>query len=195
MHYDHEPRTRPWVSLRTAFSAAVADIRYAEGDRGIAARLGVLARYAAYLLGMVLFSFAIGALPSTGKLSSQLTLASVTLITASAPAGIVFYPDKRNELVSQARFWIFGVVLFPALVLGALLGVVHLNTPLSSAPHSDQVLVNLARGGIPYLFWATIVVPPFLFIKTIVGLRKLHRDSRDAEDVYSQTQRFNEFYH
>jgi len=50
---------------------------------------------------------------------------------------------------------------------------------------NDALMVNLMQNALPYLFWATVVVPPFIFAKTIFGLRKLHRERMDDEELMS----------
>lgn len=190
----HAPKPRPWDGLVGAVQEAVRDIRYAEGERGMAARGGIVLRYVAYLLAVIVVAFVIRALPSIGDLALNLVIASAALMYAAAAIGIIVYPDQRREIVAQVRFMTFGVMLFPALLLGALVGLINAHSVLPSAAPSDQALVGITRNAAPYLFWASVVVPPFIFIKTIVGMRKLHREQRDIEQSIAETQRFGDLY-
>lgn len=175
--------TEPTDSIR----ATLNEVRRIEGERGVAMRWSVLLRYLVYLAGVIIVSLIVGAMPALGPLATRLILMSNMLILVIAGVATVLYPVERRNLVDQSRFFIFGVVCFPSIVLGALLSLVSsASTNASGAAigtSSDTLLVSLAQNALPYLFWATVLIPPFIFVKMVVGLRKIHRDRTDDEDM------------
>lgn len=169
-----------------------------EGERGIANRWTVLLRYLSYLGGIYITSLIVGAYPALGPLATRLLQVSCAVIICAACAASIAYPTERRALVDQMRFWVFGVVCFPALVLGALMSVVTASIAGASShalsAAGDRVMVNLAATALPYAFWLTVVVPPFIFVKTVVGLRKIHRDRTDDEEMMSRLARQDQFF-
>ncbi len=178
--------------------ATVANIRRVEGDRGIATRWTVVFRYVVYMLGIILTAAIVGAYPALGPLAARLLILSCVMIIVTAAIAAVLYPVERRNLIEQMKFFVFGVVCFPAIVLGALLSVVSRATLGGSgsavATPSDALIVSLAQNAMPYLFWATVLVPPFIFVKTVVGLRKLHRDRTDDEEMMRIVSRQDHLY-
>ena len=82
----------------------------------------------------------------------------------------------------------FGVVCFPSLVWGVLLSLVTAAPVTASASdlltnQNDALIVSLAQTVLPYMLWAELVVPPIIFAKMVLGLRKLHRDTSDDEQT------------
>lgn len=174
-------------ALRREINATLAAVRTTEGERGVATRWAVVFRYLAYLGGIVAIAAVVGAMPALGTLASQLIIVSSVMIIVTAAVGTIAFPTERRALVDQMRFFVFGIVCFPSVVLGALLSVVNnanvASAGISAAGSSDALIVGIGQSAIPYLFWATVVVPPFLFVKTVVGMRKLHRQRMDDEEA------------
>lgn len=180
--------TRSRIQRARAYvSETLAEVRRVEGERGMATRASVCLRYLSYLIGIYLTAFIVGALPAFGPLATRLLLVSCAVIVITAAFGTIAYPVERRNIVEQARTFLFAVVCFPSLVLGVLVSVVGRGSSgLGGAVTSnDALMVNLMQNALPYLFWATVVVPPFIFAKTIFGLRKLHRERMDDEELMS----------
>lgn len=191
------PRQGRLSRMTAGVRSTLAEVRRTEGDRGVATRWSVMFRHVAYLGGILVTGLLVGAYPSLGQLATQLLLVSCGLIIVSAAVASVFYPTERRNLTEQMRFFLFGVVCFPAAVLGALLSVVQ-NAGGGSghavSSSGDAVMINLAHTALPYLFWATVVVPPFIFVKMVVGLRKIHRDRTDDEEMMSKLSRQDQLF-
>lgn len=185
-------------SLLDGVRGTVSAVMASEGERGLAARWAVLLRYGAYLGGIAVASLIVGAYPPLGALATRLLQISCAMIVLAASVASIVYPTERRNLVDQMRFFLFGVICFPAVVLGALMSVVSGSTAGSSSQSlgasGDTVMVNLAHTTLPYLFWATVVVPPFIFVKMVVGLRKIHRDRTDDEEMMSRLSRQDQFF-
>lgn len=173
------------AATRQRIADTTASVRRVEGERGMALRWAVGMRYLSYLVGVIITAGIVGAYPPLGRLATTLVVISCVIIIVTAAIGTIAYPTERRALVDQMRFFVFGVVCFPSIVIGALLTVVdHFAAGAASVATgtSDGLIISLSKTALPYAFWGTVVVPPFLFVKTIVGLRKLHRDRMDDEE-------------
>lgn len=173
-----------------AHMAEIADaVRRTEGERGIALRWSVGFRYGVYLLGILATAAIVGAYPALGTIASSMVIISSVTIIVAAAIGTIVYPTERRSLVDQMRFFVFGTVCFPAVVLGALLTAVTstgLAEGFATGTNSDSLIITITQNALPYLFWGTVVIPPFIFVKTVVGLHKLHRDRNDDEESVNQ---------
>lgn len=175
-----KPPSTPRASalrIPAPFARALAS----EGDRGVAARWSVLARYATYLLTMLVctgVAHAAFASEPTMRLGGMLLLVSLTVIAVTCAVGMVFMPEEREELVKQARHFLFGVVCFPSTGLAIIHGIVR---AAGLDPAGQDAFVGMLRGSIPWLYTFATLIPMAVFIKLVAGMKSIH-SSRLADE-------------
>lgn len=170
--------------LGSFHTKALSRIRQFEGPRGHSVRATIWLRYVLYLaviLGCSLSSQALlSGLPEVGN-GGDWMFYSVVIILASAAAGAVFYTNHRNEIVNQARHFVFGIVVFPGTGLAILMRL--LDGVTGSITSSQSFLSSTMADALPLVFFCTIVLPCLIFIKLVAGMRHLHRSRLDDEEA------------
>ena len=153
-----------------------------EGLRGMSTRGAVYARYSAAFATVVVGSAAIHAMlsPTRWSTAGQWMLLSAALMVLTAAAGTMVYTNQRNEIVEQARHFIFGLALFPGLGFAVLM---RASADFFSGPATQgDAFASMLGNALPILYFITVLIPPLVFIKTIAGLRNLHRSNLDNEE-------------
>lgn len=180
---------RRFAAIRAHMRETATAVRRTEGERGIALRWSVGFRYGVYLLGILATAAVVGAYPPLGVVASSMVIISSVTVIVSAAVATLLYPTERRALVDQMRFFVFGTICFPAVVVGALLTAVTstgLVEGFATGTNTDNLIITITQNALPYVFWGTVVIPPFIFVKTVVGLHKLHRDRNDDEESVNQ---------
>ena len=171
--------------LTTRAPHKVARIDQIEGPRGYSLRASVYLRHVAYLLiiacGSAVSHFCFS---HVGKymLGGKLMFALAALTFAAAAAGTVFYTNQRNEILEQARHYAFGMMVLPGTALALIMWGAQVLAGPSPDGHEDQFL-HILFIGLPMVYFATVVIPPVLFIKMLAQMRTLHRARLDDEEL------------
>jgi hypothetical protein len=153
-----------------------------EGLRGMSTRGSVYARYFAAFAAIVVGSAVIHSMlaPTRWQTAGQWMLLSAALMVLTAVAGTMVYTNQRNEIIEQARHFIFGLALFPGLGFAVLL---RASADFFSGPAAQgDAFASMLGNALPILYFITVLIPPLVFIKTIAGLRNLHRSNLDNEE-------------
>lgn len=164
----------------------------AEGPRGSAIRASIYVRHVLYLLVVLaasgLTQGLLGSIPQVNDGGLWMLLAA-TLILATAAVGTLFYVDHRTDILAQARHFLFGIVVFPGTALAVLLWATR---GLAASMATSNTLTSTLQYALPLLFFATVIIPPLLFVKVIAGLRNLHRSRYDDVDAIALWTRTDE---
>lgn len=185
------PTTSPGAWGRRVLTDTVGQVvgrtaRYqAEGPRGSAVRASIYVRHVLYLLVVLaasgLTQGLLGSLPQVNDGGMWMLLAC-TLILATAAVGTMFYADHRSDILAQARHFLFGIVLFPGTGVAVLLWATR---GLAASMATSNTLTSTLQYALPLIFFATVIIPPLLFVKVIAGLRNLHRSRYDDVQAIS----------
>lgn len=153
-----------------------------EGLRGLSTRSAVLVRYAVYFT--VIMSAFVGIHLLLGETrwhtAGLWMLLSCALMVLTAALGTMMYTNHRNEIIEQMRHFVFGLALFPGLAFALLM---RASDGFFGSPGAQNDPFTFMLGGaLPILYFITVLIPPLVFIKTIAGLRNLHRSNLDNEE-------------
>ena len=156
-----------------------------EGPRGLSTRAAVYLRHVAYLFVV----FAASAITNWSfhrvnkyLIGGEMMFALAMLTLAAGAVGTLFYTNQRNEILSQSRHYTFGMMLLPGTVLSLIIaGAQTLAGPAATA--SNDQFMSVILTGLPMVYFATVVIPPILFIKMLAGIRHLHRSKLDDQEM------------
>lgn len=150
-----------------------------EGPRGYSTRAAVVLRYISYLL-VVLLSCGITQAATNGIRNADgggwfMLLACATVVVVGA-ASTLFYVNLRNTIINRVRHYVFGLISLPGVLVALFmkaaqgwLGTDTLGTTLGAA--------------LPIVFLATVILPAFVFMKEILGIRGLNNSKLDDEEA------------
>ena len=158
---------------------AVSKLMKFEGPRGRSARATLMFRYIAYIL-TILFCSGLTQGATQGIKYAEggglFMLLSCTSITVVGAIGTLFYVNHRNEIIQRVRHYIFGIICFPGLLLGLFLYV-------TKTWWGDDAFSTTLSTALPVVFLVTVVLPAFIFIKEIAGMRTIYRSTLDDEEA------------
>ena len=166
-----DPKYKPASRLQSSY-----------GSRGEAARAAVVLRWLASYLVVVGASLVAHACFSSTSASSAgaFLLCSSMFVAVVAALGCAFYAGDREEIVKQARHYIFGLISVPgaglALFSAAMRG-------FSGSPGQFDSFTALLSSGLPIIYFVTVCLPPVVFLKFVAGLRTIHRSSLASEEL------------
>lgn len=173
--------------LLTRAPAKPGRIQRVEGARGMSLRASVYLRYLAYVIVIVLASSVSNfCFTHIGKytLGGVLMFGLATLTFVTAAAGTMFYTNQRNEILEQCRHYVFGMMVLPGTAIALIMYVAQLMAGTGQQAQNDQFL-HIIFIGLPAVYFATVVLPPVLFVKMLAGIRNLHRSQLDDEEMVS----------
>jgi hypothetical protein len=157
----------------------VSRILSLEGKRGYATRSSIYVRHLAYLLTVLVccgltqaFTAGVGRADGGGVF---MLLACATIVVTGAVATL-FYANLRREIVEKVRHYVFGLTLLPSTLVAGF---------LSAAQNwfgADTFSTTLSNA-LPVVFLASVLIPAFVFVKEIVGIRTLYRSRLDDEEA------------
>jgi hypothetical protein len=151
-----------------------------EGLRGRSTRAAVVLRYIAYAL-LTLGCAAVTQISTEGIRNATgggwFLLMSCTLITATGAFATILYPNTRHEIIHRVRHYVFGIVAIPGAILALFLKAAQ-----NWMGSGDTLAATLGAAG-PIVFLATIVLPAFVFVKEMFGIRTLNRSRLDDEEA------------
>jgi hypothetical protein len=150
-----------------------------EGLRGRSTRASLVLRYISYILVIVAGSALTQGATEGIKYAEGggiFMLLSITSISVVGAVATLFYVNLRNEIIARVRHYIFGIILFP----GSLLALFLFAT--ASWWGTDTISTTLATA-LPVIFLVTVVLPAFIFIKEIAGMRTIYRSTLDDEEA------------
>ena len=159
---------------------------YVEGPRWLSTRAAVWLKYVAYALAVFALCAATEGLLSgvpTARHGGQWMLFSVALLCLAAMFGLWRYPPHRNEIVKQARHYIFGIMVIPGTALAAVMWAAG-QFFVDSASNS-QVFGMMMGTALPIVFFVTVVVPLLVYVKLVAGMRYMFRTREDDQETMS----------
>jgi hypothetical protein len=158
---------------------AVSRLQQFEGLRGRSTRAALALRYVAYLFSIIVFS-ALTQGATDGIRYAEgggiFMLLSCTTISVVGAMATLFYVNLRNEIISRVRHYIFGIVLLPGTLLALFLYV-------TKSWWGEDTFSSTLSMALPVVFLVTVVLPAFVFVKEIAGMRTLYRSTLDDQEA------------
>jgi hypothetical protein len=155
-----------------------------EGPRGYSTRVAVYLRHAAYLFVLVLCSalthYAMDAAGPYSVDGGQVMFLLSTFTLAVAAMATAAFANHRNEILEQARHYVFGMMVLPGTGIALILWLVKGLVTRQANPDAFSQTIDV---GLLMVFGAALVMPPVVFLKTISGIRTLHRSTRDDQEM------------
>ncbi|MFM7088859.1 MAG: hypothetical protein ACKOW9_05020 [Candidatus Paceibacterota bacterium] len=167
-------------SLTDNVSNKVSKVVQFEGLRGRSTRLSIIFRYFSYFLFVLTCSFVTqGATDGINNASGGglFMLLSSSMIAVSGALSTMLYPNMRFDIVHRVRHYVFGIVCIPGTALA-----LFLKAGQSWLGSGDTLASTLGAAG-PIVFLATIVLPAFVFVKEMFGIKTLNRSKLDDEEA------------
>jgi hypothetical protein len=175
------PLTARRGKLTDRVTARVNRVRQFEGPRGISSRAALMIKYVNYVL-LVLLGCGVTGLATDGVRyaagGGTFMLFSVATIALVGAVSTLFYVNLRNEIVERVRHYIFGIILFPGVLLAIVLRALQ-----EWEWVNEGTLGTTLQAALPAIFLATVVLPAVVFVKEMVGIRTLHRSRLDDEEA------------
>lgn len=159
-------------------------IRQFEGPRGYSTRAAVYLRYVGYLLVIIMcssFCQAAFAGEDRWRNGGKWMLFAACLTLATGAVGTWTTANLRNEIVTQTRHFLFGLTVWPGVGIAAIMWAARGLT--SGADLNGDAFLSLISNALPIVYFCTVIIPPIVFIKTISGMRTLHRSHLDDEEM------------
>lgn len=192
MDTGHDPRAtfldpRPndaGLLERLTGAARRARIRGTEGPRGAATRASIWTRHVGYVLavlGCSALTHGMLARAGTTQLGGKFMLFAAALMAVTAAAGCAFYPTHRETVLDEFRHFMFGLCLFPATGIAAIIWAMR--SMLDNPSANGDTMMQLLTFSVPVVFVCTLIIPPALFIKVVAGAQTLHRSTLDDEEM------------
>lgn len=154
-------------------------IKYVEGLRGFSTRTTLVIRYISYFLSIIIASALTQALTNNISYADgggfYMLLSSAT-ISFSGAISTLFYANLRNEIIHKVRHYIFGIVILPGTLLAGFLNI-------TKNFWGDDTLSSTLSLAIPVIFLVTVVLPSFIFVKEMTGLRSLYKSNLDDQEA------------
>jgi hypothetical protein len=166
-------------SITERATRAVSRLQQFEGLRGRSTRAALALRYVASLLSVVVFSALTQGATDGIKYAEGggvFMLLSCTTISVVGAIATLFYVNLRNEILARVRHYLFGIVLFPGTLLALFLHVTK------SWWGQDSISSTLSMA-LPVVFLLTVVLPAFIFVKEIAGMRAIYRSTLDDQEA------------
>lgn len=181
---DPFPHPRPNAVERILRSARRQRILRHEGPRGLVTRSSIWIRYVAYFLTIVLASALTDAMltrANSTELGGKFMLFAAAMMAVTAAGGCVLYPTHRDMVIEELRHYMFGLCLFPATGLAAIIWAMQ--SMLSNPAANTDTMMQLLNFSVPVVFACTLIIPPAMFIKVVAGAQTLHRSTLDDEEM------------
>lgn len=156
-------------------------VKYVEGDRGISSRFSVFFRNGSIFLLVIIISSTIQYLTNSFPHAHNggiFALFSISVIYITGALSTIFYANLRKEIVERARHYSLGIILFPGLLVAMVMKV-------SQSWLGSDTLGNTLGLALPVVFLATVIIPAFVFVKEMTGIRTLYRTKLDDQEQVS----------
>ena len=159
----------------------ITRLRPNEGPRGVSTRIGVMLRYFSYFTFIIIFSsitqyFTSGISNArNGGLFMFLACTSIFVVGAIAT---LFYVNLRREIIERVRHYSFGIILLPGSLISVFMKAA--NNWLGT-----DTFGRTLGSAMPVVFLATVILPVFIFIKEMAGIRTLYRTKLDDQEQVS----------
>jgi hypothetical protein len=160
---------------------AVSRLQQFEGLRGRSTRAALALRYVAYLFTIVVLSALTQGATDDIKYAEGggvFMLLSCTTISVVGSVATLFYVNLRNEIIARVRHYIFGIILFPGTLLALFLYV-------TKSWWGQDTFSSTLSMALPVVFLVTVVLPAFIFVKEIAGMRAIYRSTLDDQEAVS----------
>lgn len=167
--------------VTTRVNSHVSRIMQFEGKRGRSTRAALATKWTAYLLVVLLCSGITEALTSNVPYATHgglFMLGSSVVIAVVGAGATFFYVNLRNEIIEKVRHYLFGIILIPGTLLAGVVRVVQEWEWINTGSIGSTLQMAL-----PILFLATVVLPMFIFVKEMLGIRTLYRSRLDDEEA------------
>lgn len=154
-------------------------IKKIEGLRGISNRSSVMFKYISYFFSILLFSSLTQALTDGIQYAQGggiYMLLSCTTISFTGAIATFFYTNLRNELIAKIKHYIFGIIILPGTLLAGFLNI-------TKSFWGDDTLSSTLALAVPVVFLVTVVLPSFIFVKEVTGMRSLYRSNLDDQEA------------
>lgn len=184
LYTDPFPVPRPSLWERVAGVGRRRRILRTEGPRGAVTRSTVWLRYVGYLLTIVACSALTHGLlvrAQTTQLGGKFMLFAAALMAFTAAVGCAVYPTHRDMVIEEFRHYVFGLCLYPGTGIAAIIWAMQ--SMLDNPNANDDTMMQLLSFSVPVVFVCTLLIPPALFIKQVVGAQTLHRSTLDDEEM------------
>lgn len=178
--FEYDPDRRKAKAGRVKFPAGRL-IQF-EGLRGLSTLATVRLRYFSYFATIMVVTGSVHWMHSSTRwhTAGLWMLLSSALMVATAAAGTMIYTNQRNEIIEQMLNFVFGYAIFPGLGFAVLMRAA--DGFFGTAGAQNDPFTFMLGGALPILYFITVLMPPLVFIKTIAGLRNLHRSNLDNEE-------------
>jgi hypothetical protein len=103
-------------------------------------------------------------------------LLSCSTIAFTGSIATLFYTNLRNEIISKVKHYIFGIIILPGVLLAGFLNI-------TKNFWGGDTLSSTLSLAIPVIFLVTVVLPAFIFVKEMSGLRSLHKSTLDDQEA------------
>lgn len=154
-----------------------------EGPRGGSVRAGVWIRYANYFAAIVIGSAiaqACFAGISNAHSGGEWMMLSATFQIVVAAVGSFMFPNRRPEINQQMRSYVFGYTIFPGTGIAVFMWAA---SHISAGPSGTDVFVNSLNAALPWLYFLPIILPAIIFVKSVAGMRTIHREQLDDQEI------------
>lgn len=167
--------------LTRRVNSSVSRVTQFEGKRGRSARAALTMKWTSYFFIALLCAGLTEALTlgiPYAEHGGLFMLGSTVVIAATGAGATFFYVNLRNEIIEKVRHYLFGIVLIPGVLLAGVVRVIqqwewtHVGT-----------IGSTLQMALPIVFLATVVLPMFIFVKEMLGIRTLHRSKLDDEEA------------
>lgn len=154
-----------------------------EGPRGEAIRATVWLRYGVYL-GIIVIGSAIAQACFSGinnaHSGGEWMLLSATFQIVVAAVGSFMFANRRPEINQQMRSYVFGYTIFPGTGIAVFMWAA---SHISAGPGGTDVFVNTLNAALPWLYFLPIILPSVIFVKSVAGMRSIHREQLDDQEI------------
>lgn len=154
-------------------------IKYSEGIRGYSTRSALFLRYLSYFFTILISSSITQALTNNIQYAEGggfYMLLSCSTIAFTGSIATLFYTNLRNEIISKVKHYIFGIIILPGVLLAGFLNI-------TKNFWGGDTLSSTLSLAIPVIFLVTVVLPAFIFVKEMSGLRSLHKSTLDDQEA------------
>lgn len=164
-----------------AVNSKMARMSNFEGARGQSARATLVIKWLSY------FMLVLAGCGVTEYLTSGVTyaahggvfmLVAVTVVAVVGAGSTLFYVNLRTELVEKVRHYVFGIMVVPGLVVAVVVRLFQEWEWVNTGSVGSTLQIAL-----PMVFLATVVIPMFIFVKEILGIRTIYRSKLDDQEA------------
>ena len=163
---------------------------FSEGPAGVGGRAGIIAKYATYWAFLACCSLLTSVLlrqAGTTSYGGALMWFCALLLTGTAVAGTLTQPANRTEVIATWRHYTFGLCITPATVVAGVIWA--LRGVMSGPAAATDTMASLLGFALPAVFITTLVVPPVVFAKYVIGYYTMNRATMTDGELMNKATR------